>query len=400
MPAVQSILRGDRTQERREKKKFLNGEIENPQFLYDHISEEYLSATETELGILREEVARSHVDALIAEAYSDKIEYLSQEINLLRAARRGNDQIFEQISHQLYGEIDHDLFCAVLGAIERYVDKIVSEDKRTDPSIRELQAELKRIALRVSSKSTRQIEWYSSSEYEDLIGAKEVCEIFIKVSNDLALDDWGIVIDQTNSLSSITVRHREKRVLIPKQRNISRKKALALAHHELGVHAQRSENGYKTPVKLLGVGLDHYLTAEEGLAKYFETHHYAAALNSALENYFFTALILGIDGYLRSFREFFDIASLFYKGLHHERFKNNPSSVDAYAWGRAVRFFRGTSGQSQGMCSSRGLVYLVGYMRIKDLLEREKFSIDELLLGKYDPTNERHIELLKKMDIL
>lgn len=399
-PAVQSILRGDRAQERGEKKKFLDGEIDNPRFSYDHISEEYLSNTQENLNALREEVSHSPADVLIAEAYSNKIEYLSQEINLLHAARNGNDQIFDQINQRLYGAVDVDLFRAVLGALERRVGKLVSESETIDPSTKELQRELERIALRIDSDTARQFEWYFLSEYEDLIGADEIREIFREVKKDLGLVAWKINVDQTNTLPSITVRRREKLVLIPSQRTLPRRKALALAHHELEVHAKRSENGYKSSIKLLSVGLDYYLSAEEGLAKYLETQHYAAGLNSALESYFFTALILGVDGYKRSFREVFDLASLFYKSVHYERFKNDPRPVHMYAWGRTMRLFRGTSGQNKGVCSRRGLVYLEGYMRIKDLLEQKKFSIEELLLGKYDPSNAGHVRLLKKMNIL
>lgn len=69
------------------------------------------------------------------------------------------------------------------------------------------------------------------------------------------------------------------------------------------------------------------------------------------------------------------------------------------AWGHCVRAFRGTDCKTKGTVYTKDIVYREGTIGIWHLLSQNIGEAYKFSLGKYDPTNERHLWILSQLDV-
>lgn len=185
--------------------------------------------------------------------------------------------------------------------------------------------------------------------------------------------------------------------------------------HEFGVHGQRSINGLKTKLPVLGMGLftdtprPDYLTFEEGLATTVEEMNGNDApewTTAKLGHYINISLAeQGAD-----FRTVFETAwryRLLGKLENDEEVTQEMINKEQrMAYGSCVRIFRGTqpdmADRQPGVAPltfNKDLAYLEGRVLAMRHLEslyanQDVDGVTRLFAGKYDPTNPKQQELM------
>jgi len=185
--------------------------------------------------------------------------------------------------------------------------------------------------------------------------------------------------------------------------------------HEFGVHGQRSINGLKTKLPVLGMGLftdtprPDYLTFEEGLATTVEE-----MIGDTVPKW--TAAKLGHYINISLAEQGADFRTVFETAWRYRllaKLKNNQevtqemiNKEQRMAYGSCVRIFRGTQpdmadSQPGGvpLTFNKDLAYLEGRVLAMQHLEslyaaRDTEGVAHLFAGKYDPTNPEQQELM------
>jgi hypothetical protein len=399
MPGLSSLRAHNRIQEKR---RFFRGDAKNPTFVYQSLAHYPYEAQRTKLEELKKRIKAEEENSAIQEIYIEKIDHKINDCAIIESIQKKDDEHYDELMRKRYGDVSSGLAVAVLKAYCSALKKIMSTSRgKVHDAAEELLLYLEDVQSRVHADSVYDFHLVEVSGIrERVLSARDIKKLFELKRDEYELASWSIEIDLWGRTNSISVRHKDKKVVIPRGRRLMRSQALALAEHELGVHIRRREHGEATTLALLGVGLDGFLVGEEGLAKYYEKQVYEGAINSSLKSYLLTALALGVDGKKRSFREIYNICELIFKSMKGRYFLTEVKSSKYYAWGKTVRLFRGATGQTSGVCSRRQLVYLEGYLRIKKIIDKGVLTEEELMRGKYDPANEAHILLLKKLSIL
>jgi len=249
----------------------------------------------------------------------------------------------------------------------------------------------------------------SSSEY----GPIEIVEIFSRAINRLSLTEpvfleWRVEIAEGKDMLSVSGSSKKINVG-ENRRDASLSELEGLFAHEVLVHALRCVNGSKIDEKL-GSGLPGYLDLEEGLGTLAEYAVTGKLPEKNIDRYVDIAFALGkLDGQPKTRKEVLDYARsrecarLISKGesLTEKALEQIESKIKTHV----NRIFRGTTGDEHGGIFTKDIVYHKGfstvYKFVKEKIEQgippqEIFRY--LLLGKFDPTNQLHIEYLKRLN--
>jgi len=122
-----------------------------------------------------------------------------------------------------------------------------------------------------------------------------------------------------------------------------------------------------------------------------------------LERHLAISLACGLDGKKRDFREVFEIMQKFYyfqslaNGVLPEQAKTSSNNK---AWTRCVRTFRGTDCSTKGKCYTKDIAYAEGNIGVWDVISKNPGMLAHVDIGKFDPTNPRHIWILVRAGIL
>lgn len=237
------------------------------------------------------------------------------------------------------------------------------------------------------------------------LASEEVRTMFEEAIADLHLDEWKVVVDESGARKNFSVSQETKTAYIPsaehlKNRSTTHTAIQTLIAHEIGTHAQRRERGERSVLRILGLGLDRYLKGEEGVATYEQQKITGADDFAGFKNHFACALASGADGVKRDFRALFEIAKQYHlatlKGVHGEKREEKANNL---SWDLCVRTFRGTTCKTPGAIYSKDIVYREGNIGIYELLNNKKDEEHRFTVGKYDPTNERHVWVLDQLGI-
>jgi hypothetical protein len=256
---------------------------------------------------------------------------------------------------------------------------------------------------------------YIPHDYE-VDSAEKIHRMFSDYLEEQGINNWVVKIAHPGERTSFGVNQSTKVISIPHDSDLSlRKRVLtkvslqALLMHEVGVHVVRRENGDASPLALLGVGLDDYLRAEEGIATLAEQLITGTSRYSGEVGYFSVGAAVGTIGNPLPFSELYTVLNAYYilsiadKQLETEGFYELDEllmTATEHAWNRAVRVYRGSTGNTVGAVYTRDIIYLEGSKRMWRLLDSEAVIQPQWLVGKYDPTNPQHVAALKELEIL
>lgn len=379
-----NFLTPEKSNYNKEKEKFLSGKVNGPCFSYN-LDQVLLKNKKVALKNLQEKIGSEEDNTMVQTAYIQTIAEKLQILELLEATIDKDDSRFTQLSEQIYGKPDSQLYQKALGILSGIIEKY---NCKVSNSFKE-----------IIFDAEKNIEFdFNPISASNIVTATDLKVIFDKKIKELESD---FAVKVTETVASITVKYSpERQILIPKEKTWNQNIAKGLIAHEIDVHVRRSENGNRSPLKLLGVGLFQYLKGEEGLAMYLELEKNKSKL-PGIGNYLTVALMQGLHnkGPL-DFHQVFDFMYEYNLIMSNLAGKNlTEDQLKSKSWEGLWRVARGTTGQSLGSCLTRDIIYFKGFNEVKDIIEMGEFPYDSLFLGKYDPANKKHLDIINTLKI-
>lgn len=397
-------LEGSKEERERQKRSFLNEEIRNPVLDYPKLESFDFEGREVGLLKLKKDILEKEKNEVVRNVYRWRINEKLAQLRMLRSSKNSKDRKFSRYSRFIYGNPEKDIFIESLSLVKDEIEKRKNSD---DESV--LLA-IKRIeeSLNLGSISDNSVEENAFKGFDakgDLaesteagLSAEEIQERFSKALEEYEIDGWEVVVEK--DITGISVSQEKKKVRIPESRKLSEMKLQGLIAHEIETHVLRRKNGERSRLKILGLGLDRYLKGEEGVSTYKEQKIIGMEDFAGFDGHFAIALAMGVDGKKRDFREVFNILRdyFFIKSKLKDRTKA-WENAKTNAWNRCIRTFRGTSCNGKGFCLTRDIVYREGNIGVWNLVKNNPDEERRFSIGKYDPTNPRHIWILEQLGI-
>ena len=205
----------------------------------------------------------------------------------------------------------------------------------------------------------------SSKPIETCCSPEAVVSQLQDVLQKLHLINWQVLTHKPMS-AAMSVNHLDKQLKINGAATFTASDIKRLQLHEIGVHILRGENGAYQPIRLFRSGFPSYLATEEGLAVYHEEQAGLLQLHT-LKKY--AARILAAHLSLNQ-----SLNDVFYALTNY---LDPPSAFDVVA--RAKRGFTDTA---QPGTHTKDIVYLQGYLDIKNHLKNNPEDYPLLFVGK------------------
>lgn len=404
---------GNKALRENQKKLFLSGEIENPTLDYPRLSMEFVVSKRKTL----ESMNFSFLPDKIKTAYIKKVTEKLGEVRLIEASIQGDMNLFKSVNDVPDKEIFFSILLKMLknfqghnDIFDQYADQftmlkaLLANPRILENSINivyheELMLWLKKQFLKQFEKLFQDIYIDETKEYD----AEEIKSIFEKALKNISAQDLFHVECIHTATTAISVSQEKSIVKIPSSRVVSGTKLVYILGHEIGVHVARRVRGESSNISLLGLGLDGYLSAEEGITSVWREAYYGYMKDFSKPEAYYLAigLALGLDGIPRNFREVFQILREIYLFRSLKKRKNFESSVlkaEEDAWNRCIRIFRGTDCATKGVAYTKDQCYFLGNIKMKEYMTKIWQSgedLPDLFQGKYDPTNEDHMEVVR-----
>lgn len=313
-----------------EKKKFLESDSYEPQFIYRIVKNNNAEIFK-KLSSLKE---ISDVDPRISDFYINLIESKKDSSDLMHAV--GNNDLVTEISYKKYGKPSPLLFRNASRVLRGKVDSYNIVDMK-------------------------------SSKKDDLLRYDDIADIFMDVFKSFGLDDWSVNKSANISKNGAKVGIKKKEVLLDPNIERSKFKLRKTLVHEVGTHVLRSINGMNSGFEALSKpNIPSYLDVEEGLATWNESDMNLLTLRwlkgkAAL----LWAAYIGED---LTFRQLYNSVL----GVLPKR-----SAFDI-----TYRVKRGLGDTSYPGIYAKDIVYFRGFRKVKRRLEKDKSLYEKLYAGK------------------
>lgn len=259
---------------------------------------------------------------------------------------------------------DESIFGAVLEQKRlRYLKRILmiknlGKDEFTERSVDLYGKPSKELVEKAKGMLTIQIE-----EQKPTLTTEEVMSFLRAALEEYGISNWNLVEKDMPAMAAVSSKTR--RLYVKKDALFSKDFLDRLVVHEIGTHVLRTENGFKQPFKIFSTGLPNYLLTEEGLAVVNEER--TGHLNKGiLHNY--VGRVIAVD-----------IAS---RGSFNDVFKElSKYFIAESAFKIALRAKRGVADTSNPGGLTKDYLYLDGYFKIKEYLEKGG-DLKKLYYGK------------------
>lgn len=323
-----------------QKELFLSGGVRNPDHQYAKLAAIDFESNRQKITAIGEMLS-THEDTKekYANVYNQYIQNYINKTNFMELANKVKtaesddekqvaEEEFKKLNIELYGEPDEATYRSLIG--EKIADIKAKDLSEAGAVIRsELfalvdPADTEKIERFKPSQET--IDWLSDiveSEdslygsmlehvpHQEAFSDEEIKLIFEKIivqEFELNLAEvpedngvlWQVAIEDAQS---INVKTAEKRLVIPKGREVDYATMRKLVVHEIGIHFLRSVMGEQTDLAPLKWGLSNYYDTEEGLGVVME-QAVAGAYKEAGVGHYITAGLAQFDG--NDFRDIFE----------------------------------------------------------------------------------------------
>jgi len=412
---------GDENYRKQQKKQFIAGEIQNPHLDLPSINIEEINNIEASLLAQKTDLLNNEQNEVIKQAYRWKLNEKIAEIRMIKSAIAGNGyRRFNRYSEFIYGKPSPDIFAYEINKIRTKAESHVNSDNEIVKSAAvDLLSYLPEInnptTLKLPSKASVQYaNQQTAQEMSDLINiesdetefdSKAILDAFKNALQQIGDNEWVVVVDPNSSKTAVSVSQSNMEVIIPESRKVDQDKLKSLIIHEVGTHVARRENGERSKLKLLGLGLDRYLTAEEGISTMREQAYAGKVADfRGIDGHLAISLAKGLDGKPRDFRQVYQIMEKYYF-FNNVTAKSKRTELESFekaqdsAWKHCVRTFRGTDCATAGACFTKDIVYREGNIDIWALIENDPSSMMKFNIGKYNPSNNRHVWVLEQLGI-
>lgn len=411
-------LDGDKEYRQKQKEDFLERKIENPTLDYPKIDLEILKKREEGLRELRRQIKFNEENKTVNQLYRWKINEKIAEIEMLRATSEGKMRNFKRYSEFIYGKPSKEVFSYTVSSLRNDAEKqLLSENLEIQTAAKELLSFLpdfqnenqtfplpKKEEVQFAQKNTFQEvgKILNINENKESYNAEEIKEIFKEALDKLKSENFEVVIEKS-SKTGISVDQEKMQVKIPESREVTLKKLQTLIAHEIGTHVERRLNGERSKLMILGLGLDRYEKGEEGIATMREQSIGGKVKDfSGQEAHLAISLAAGLDGEPRDFRKVFEILKkhfLLKQLVSGKEFDEANKKAENDAWMRCIRTFRGSNCQTPGACFTKDIIYREGNIGVWDVIGKNPEEMTRFNVGKYDPTNPRHLWILSQLGI-
>ena len=334
---------------------------------------------------------------------------------------------FNNYSYELYGKVDP----LQVGQIALR-DFAEFDNPSTDTKLIEVYKKMASLALNNETPSDlNKFEGFKTvllEKFDPIIGVISdlpegpykpayIRDVFGKIidelsKEDIAWKDWSITNNPVNTMLNVTAEAKQIDIPDARAEVSSKSNLLGLALHEL-FHARRAIAGYRIKDEMLTFGLPDYLAFEEGFATFIEYICTGSKINKIGDRYVDTALVTGAIEDLFLTRP--ELIELDVMRSHARALSRNKKFDEINAKRLAInssnRLFRGGDGKPVldefGQIEIqpvywKDIVYYAGFVKAKkyvlDSLESGQSPesiLDFILLGKFDPTNQLHLDYLK-----
>lgn len=397
------FLGGDKKKREEQQRKFLTGETENPKLDYPKLETFDFNGRESALLQLKKDVLAEEPNDIVKQLYRWRINEKLAELRMLRAVKNGDGHRFFRYSKFIYGTPEKNIHTYSLSQLQIAMKSFAFEEEE-DIDKREA---AKRVGSALSLFTTTFDHQLDSPQFagpEITSAEQEYSAEDIKIAFESALEryqisDFLVVVDQKATGEAISVSQEKKTIFIPANRKMKTQRLQALIEHEIGTHVRRRNNGERSKLKLLGLGLDRYNKGEEGVATLQEQKIEGARGFSGLDGHLAISLATGVDGVKRNFREVFSILKDYYLTQSEKTGAEALREAENKAYLRCVRAFRGTDCATPGICHTRDIVYREGNIGAWDVITKNPAETLRFMIGKYDPANLRHIWILDQLGI-
>jgi uncharacterized protein YwgA len=411
-------LNGDTEYRKEQKRQFIAGEVQNPTLDYPEINLDNLYGTEIDLLAIKKGILLNEQNEVVKQAYRWRLNEKLAEVRMLKAVASSDMRRFNRYSEYIYGKPSADIFAYTLNSERENAEKLKdSDDQNISQSANRLlellpEMQAPRITELPDSETINYARDQTISEFGGLINmpsdvpkfdANQIQDVFETALGKLETTDWKIIVNEKTSSTAVSVNQEHKEVNIPQSRTVGKVKLTGLIIHELGTHVARRENGERSTLKLLGLGLDRYESGEEGIATMREqTLSKKIDDFRGIDGHLAIGLARGVDGQPRNFRQVYEILEQNYllknlvKGTEPSEALEKARNS---AWNHSVRTFRGTDCKTPGVCLTKDIVYREGNIGIWDVIKNNPSEMMRFNVGKYDPSNSRHLWVLEQLGI-
>lgn len=412
-------LDGDKEYRKRERSLFLSGEKENPTLDYPELDLGKIDSVDANLEILKKDILEQEDNSVVRQVYRWRINEKIAEIRMLRASANGDMKRFERYSEFIYGRPSPEIFSytvrgirtiakAWVGSENTAASAAASDILSSLPEAEALGSDIAPPDLKTVLRGKNQTEsdlgeiFNIQRESNETLDASAIKDAFTLALEQIKAEGWVAEIS-TSSKTGISVNHEKKAVVIPESKTLTVKRLRELITHEIGTHTLRRINGERSRLRLLGLGLDRYEAAEEGIATVREQSLREKASDfSGLDGYLSVSLAKGLDGTPRDFRGVFMILKKYFLLLNISNgldLEAAQEKADESAWNRCVRTFRGTDCKTKGICFTKDIIYREGNIAVWDIISKNQPEMTRFNIGKYDPSNMRHLWILEQLNI-
>lgn len=399
-----AYLRGDPGKRVEQKRKFLAGEIVNPQLDYPRLKPEELSVREEQLLSLKADILKEEPNEVLAQAYRWKINEKIALLRMLQAAGVGDMRRFKRYTEFIYGRPSKDIFAFTVNRLREQTSAYsgASQDPTVRQAAQDLEAALPKnlpepkVYSLPSENEVATAEKATLTEFSDLINLapaegdlslEQVTQIAEEALKMYQAEGWRVVPGE-----SFSVNQEEKTIEVKATKEGRLPPLLA---HEIATHLLRRLKGERSKLMLLGLGLDRYTRGDEGIATMRsqvvggEVEDFAG-----LVGHLAISLAMGLDGQPRDFRQVFEILEKYYlfKGLTKVEAQEKAHST-------CLRTFRGTDCRTAGVCFTGDIEYREGNIGVWEVVRQNPDEMRRFSIGKYDPANPRHLWILTQLGI-
>lgn len=411
---------GDSNIRNAQKESFLNGEIENPDLDYPLLDVDRIDIIESSLMDLKQDILDHEPDEIVRDVYRWKINEKVAELRMMKSSHNGDMRRFERYSKYIYGKPSDEVFQYTIynlnNKILKYLDSDNPDIQAAATTLMQVMGELDiRVANPdISTPSSDTVELartQTKKEFNHILNiplaegkhdSTSIRNAFEIALNQLNAEGWEAVV--SDNVPSISTNQEQRNITIPESRTLPSKTRLqALLLHEAGTHVARRVNGENTKLKLLSLGLDRYEQGEEGVATMREQVLKDSVNDfSGLEGHLAISLAMGLDGKRKDFRETYEILEkyFYFKAILAKKSPEEASiSAKNDAYKRCIRTFRGTDCKTRGVCFTKDMIYREGSIGVWDVIRNNPDEMMRFSVGKYDPSNERHIYVLEQLGI-
>ncbi len=372
-------------------------EQREPRLCYPAIEIDLVRQRIADFLALAKAVEQDEPNAIVRRLYQGAIEDEVCFLRMIEATYEGKSDRFQELSSQLYPPPTPEEMHYVLDRVKQVLSQGLQRQDTRQASQRVIEMLREAVGLVLDvppemepPQSMRKGDPQSSAKALHMVSAQTAKRFFTALLQESGYKEWQVVIDPNASGPRIESGLRQ--MFVP-DTPLSLDDIREYVSHELLGHATRSIAGELSFLGLLGMGTKGYMPTEEGIADYHERS--VAALHGQAYDDSGTwlgplavGLASGVVGRPQTFTSlfaFFEPLLLVYRLLWRddEDMPTAQQRARRNALIQCLRTYRGVPDLKRaGVCFSKDVVYLRGYLQIEHAVAEDPAVLDRLTVGK------------------